>query len=220
MGADTKKNTTKNIVEVLDRAEERMYSRKTLENHEVESNTIDTIIASIHENSTGEKEHSLHVSELCQQLGEALKLSDVDLRKLKKAAYLHDIGKVVLYPRVLTKNLLSSEQDINEIKKHAIVGYRILNSFDDTADLAELVLAHHEKWDGSGYPRGLKGDEIPLLARIISIAGNYDRMVSECENKEAICKVDAVQMIRRNAGIKFDPQLAELFAQIIDNEEE
>lgn len=216
MGADTKQKIGDNIVEVLDRAEERMYSVKTLECNEFRSRVIDSIIATLHENSVREKDHSHHVSELCQELGKALKLSEVDIRKLKEAGYFHDIGKIVLDSKILNKNFQLSSQEWNEMKKHALVGYRILNSFDETVNLAEAVLAHHEQWDGGGYPKGLKGEEIPLLARIITIAESYDRMIHNSANTKAKSKAEAVRVIRENAGIKFDPQLAELFAHMVE----
>jgi len=149
-------------------------------------------------------------------LGRALKLSEVDIRKLKEAGYLHDIGKIVLDPKILNKNFQLSSQEWNEIKKHVPVGYRILNSFNETVDLAEAVLAHHEQWDGGGYPKGLKGEEIPLLARIITIAESYDRMIHDSANTKAKSKAEAVRVIRENAGTQFDPQLAELFAYMVE----
>lgn len=215
MGAHTKQNIVDDIVYALDMAEEKMYSAKTLERNEFRSGVIDNIITTLHDNSVIEKYHSKNVSELCQELGRALKLSEGDIRKLKKAGYLHDIGKIVLNIKVLNKNAKLSGEELNDIKKHSILGYRILNSFDDTVDLAELVLAHHEKWDGSGYPNGLKGEEIPLLSRIISIAESYDWMIIDSSNTMAKSKDDAISEIIENAGTQFDPQLAELFVQIV-----
>jgi diguanylate cyclase (GGDEF)-like protein/PAS domain S-box-containing protein/putative nucleotidyltransferase with HDIG domain len=215
-GAYTKVHIYDNIDEVLDMAEERMYLSKTLERGEFKKNVIDNIIKTLHENSHREKDHSLRVSELCQEMGKILKLSVVDIRKLKELGYLHDIGKIVLDPRVLNKCYGLTPQEKNETKKHSIIGYRILNSSESTVDLAELVLAHHEQWDGGGYPKGLKGEEIPLLARIASIAETYDRMIHPAECKEALSKTDAVRVIRESAGIRFDPQLAEIFAGMIE----
>jgi diguanylate cyclase (GGDEF)-like protein/PAS domain S-box-containing protein/putative nucleotidyltransferase with HDIG domain len=215
MGAAAKYSRNDRLMEALESAEEKMYLVKTLEHNEVGSSVVDTIITTLHEHSTWEKAHSIHVSELCQELGRALKLSQVDIRKLKEAGYLHDIGKVVLDPKKLNKNFNLSDQGWNEIKKHSIVGYRILNSFDDKVDLAESVLAHHEKWDGSGYPKGLKGEEIPLLARIISIVESYDRMLHS-GSEEAMSKTEAIRVIKENGGTWFDPHLTELFAQLME----
>lgn len=217
MGAGTKENVAVDILGVLDNAEERMYAAKTLERNEFRDSLIDSIVVSLHGNSAREREHSLNVSILCQELGRALNLPEVELRKLKEAGYLHDIGKTVLDPKIINRSYQLSSQELNEIKKHPVVGYRILNSFDATMDLAEPVLAHHEHWDGSGYPRGLKGGEIPLLARVIMIAGSYERMIYGSENTRAMSEGGALAVIKEKAGTLFDPRLAELFVQMIQD---
>lgn len=135
-----------------------------------------------------------------------MNLSIVEIRKLKEAAYLHDIGKVVLDNNLLNKrdNLTDNEQ--KEINQHPITGHRILNSFDSTLDLAEIVLAHHERWDGLGYPKGLKGNEIPLLARIIAVAEYYD-LLSNKHNNRAKTHEEAINALKKYSGSKFDPSI-------------
>ena len=220
MGADTKQNPDSNLVEVLNKAEERMYLAKTLECDKANSAVIDSIIHMLHENNPREKEHSIRVSELCRDMGIILKLSEIEIRKLEDAGYLHDIGKVVLEPELLKKRFSKTNQKWNEIKKHPIIGYRILNSFDHTLDLAEIVLDHQERWDGSGYPKGLNGEEIPKLARIIALAESYERKVSGADNFEAMSKEDALIDIRANAGKHFDPDLTETFIKMIEADHE
>ncbi|MGB4439079.1 MAG: HD domain-containing phosphohydrolase [Sedimentibacter sp.] len=219
MGADTKAHITDSIEHTLNNAEERMYLSKTLERKEMQSNVIKLIMETLHENSSREKDHSFNVSRLCGAVGRELKLSKLDIRKLKSAGCFHDIGKIALAPELLYKNDKLNNQELVEMKKHAMVGYRILNSFDDTADLADAVLLHHEQWDGNGYPKGLKGEEIPLHARIISIVENYDRMIYDSYGKESMSSFDAIQAIRENAGIKFDPQIVEVFANVIETKQ-
>ncbi|MDD2216098.1 MAG: diguanylate cyclase [Eubacteriales bacterium] len=220
MGADTKQNPDSNLVEVLNKAEERMYLAKILECDKANSAVIDSIIHMLHENNPREKEHSVRVSELCRDMGIILKLSEIEIRKLEDAGYLHDIGKVVLEPELLKKKFSKTNQEWNEIKKHPIIGYRILNSFDHTLDLAEIVLDHQERWDGSGYPKGLKGEEIPKLARIIALAESYERKVSGADNFEAMSKEDALIDIRANAGKHFDPDLTETFIKMMEADHE
>ncbi|MDD4239065.1 MAG: diguanylate cyclase [Desulfotomaculaceae bacterium] len=215
MGFYAKQDITEDLMQVLYNAEEKMYSAKALERDKVRRSVIDSIITTLHQNSPREKNHSLRVSELCQELGRALKLPEVELRKLKEAGYLHDIGKIVLEPKLLNKDYPLTNGECKEMNKHSIVGYRILNSFDDTVDLAELVLAHHEQWDGHGYPKGLKGEEIPLLARIIAVAESYDRIIYDSANNKVMSKADAVGAIRENAGTQFDPKIVELLGCFI-----
>jgi response regulator RpfG family c-di-GMP phosphodiesterase len=161
----------------------------------------------------GEKEAAIDLYVIIEY---GARIPEVDIRKLKEGGYLHDIGKIVLDPKLLNKNYQLTVQEENEVKNHSIVGYRILNSSERTVDLAELVLAHHEQWDGGGYPKGLKGEEIPLLARIITIAETYDRMIHPSQCNEAMSKTDALCSIRENAGVLFDPQLAEIFVNMIE----
>ena len=215
MGADTKCRKSDSIEEVLNRAEERMYSRKTLERREVGRNVIDRIISTINDSCPKERDHAFRISELSQRLGRALELPEDDIYKLKEAAFLHDIGKIALDLRMLDRESCLSDDERNELKKHTIIGFRILNSFDDTADLADVVLTHHEKWNGSGYPKGLREEEIPLLARIISIVENYDSLLSGLEKGQIESREEIAAIIRKNEGNLFDPQLAEKFAEIV-----
>ncbi|HWR23138.1 MAG TPA: HD domain-containing phosphohydrolase [Feifaniaceae bacterium] len=216
MGYATKAEAEEPLGRVLAAAEENMYSAKSLNRDDVRSRAIDAITASLYESSSREREHAERVSELSVRLGRALGLSEVKLKKLKEVARLHDIGKIVLEPNILNKNHLLTLEEWNEVKRHPIIGYRILNSFDDTVDLAESVLAHHEQWDGAGYPKGLKGEEIPLLARIVAVVESYERMTHDSDNTKARTKEDALRELRENAGGQFDPMLAELFARMLE----
>lgn len=215
VGFDVKQNLTEDIAQILDNAEEKMYSAKTIERDSIQSSVLDAIIRMLHKGSAREKEHSVRVSELCQGLGRALSFSDVDIRKLKDAGYFHDIGKIVLNPKLLSKNQLFTKEELSEIRKHAIVGYRILNSFYETIYIAEYVLAHHERWDGNGYPKGLKGEEIPMLSRIIAVVDIYDRMIHSIDNNKTMSKEEAVKAIRENAGKYLDHEIVEKFISML-----
>ena len=216
MGYATKAKAEEPINRVLATAEENMYAVKSLSRDDVRSRAIEAITDSLYQSSSREQEHSERVSELSVLLGRALGLSEVKLKKLKEVARLHDIGKFVLDPTILNKNHLLTLEEWNEVKRHPIIGYRILNAFDDTVDLAESVLAHHEQWDGSGYPKGLKGEEIPLLARIIAVVESFERMTHDSDNTKARTREDALRELRENAGRQFDPMLAELFARMLE----
>jgi len=215
MGSATKQTVNQKIMQMQEHAEDTMYFVKSLEQDNIKNSAIDSITSLLHQNSRREREHSQRVSELCQKLGKALNLPGEEIRKLKEAGYLHDIGKVVLEPELMNKNHLLTNPEWNEVKRHSIVGYRILNSFDNTLDLAETVLAHHERWNGSGYPKGLKGEEIPKLARIIAIVEGYDRMTHDSDNIRAMSKEDAIQTLKDNAGILFDPKLVDVFTEMV-----
>ncbi|MHB1367223.1 MAG: HD-GYP domain-containing protein [Eubacteriales bacterium] len=217
LGTETKYNITQNIGYILNKAEEKMYVAKAIERDKFKNSVIESIIKTLHDNSQREKIHSNRVSELCVDMGKKLNLSDSDTKKLTIAGYYHDIGKIVLSTELLNKVHHLTEEEWNEIKKHPVIGYRILNSFDQTLDIAEIVLSHQERWDGTGYPKGLKGDEIPMISRIISIAESYERRFAEAVGDEQDKEKKATEELRKAAGTHFDPALTEIFIKMIEN---
>ncbi|MDD4324296.1 MAG: HD domain-containing protein [Eubacteriales bacterium] len=109
-----------------------------------------------------------------------------------------------------------SDEELEKMQQHSAVGYRILSLLDETLDLAEYVYSHHEKWDGSGYPRGLKGEQIPLISRIIAVAETYERVLNKGDFPLRDRKKAALDVIKKSAGTQFDPQIAVLFTQMIE----
>jgi len=126
---------------------------------------------------------------------------------------LHDIGKIAIDDSILNKPGKLTEQEWEEIKRHPDIGYRILSTSYDFLELADCILAHHEKWAGTGYPKGLKGEDIPRIARIIAIADSYDAMTSERPYRKAMSEEEACIEIRKNSGTQFDPKIARIFIE-------
>ncbi len=218
IGISTKTDKNQDINDILASAEEIMYSVKTLERESFSEEEIDIIIGMLHTVSPEEKEHSESLSKLCYKLGRHLGLNEIDLRNLKEAGYYHDIGKVTLAPELLEHHQNFTKEELSEIRKHSLVGYRILNSTDRTVGIADAVLSHHEHWDGTGYPVGLKGDEIPLLSRIIAVVEYYDRLRKlppfNKEDGEAACKT----ALLNQAGKILDPHIVKAFIHMLENE--
>lgn len=214
LGLDVKTSPEQSLDEIIANAENAMYKDKTMNRKAISKDIIGSIIETLHSKSLSERQHSLNVSALCSDMGYELKLSETEISKLLRAAYHHDIGKIVLDDSILSKGT-HTEEEREEMRQHPAVGYRILNLFDETLDLAEYVYGHHENWNGTGYPRGLKGQQIPLLSRIIAIAETYDRVVSISELPVEDSKEAAVEVIERGAGTKFDPELAQLFSRLV-----
>lgn len=218
LGLDTKRSPEQPLDEIMANAENAMYKDKTMNRKFINKNIIDTIIETLHVRNPQEKQKSISVSELCADVGTALNLMETEVNKLKRAGYLYNIGKIVLDEDILTKEILSTEE-FEKVQQHPAVGYRILSLFDDTLDLAEYVYAHHERWDGKGYPRGVKGEQIPLLSRIIAIAETYNHVLNSGNLTLKERKLAALDVINNSAGTQFDPQIAKLFAQMIKSEE-
>jgi len=215
MGAHTKLDKSHSIDEIQEIAEEKMYFVKSTEKKEFQQEAVDFMIKTLHENMEKEHIHSINVSQLCEIMGKEMDLSEKDIQNLKTSGYLHDIGKVALEPKYLDENYTLSSQEKTDVKRHAVLGYRILNSLDSTHELAEAVMFHHEHWDGSGYPKGLKGEDIPLNSRIITLVEYYDRLLFGNNGSSPLSKEETLSLIRSNAGAKFDPQLVEVFLKIM-----
>ena len=184
-GYETKENDDTKIQVVLKNAEDHMYKKKLFESPSMRGETINTIISTLHEKNKREEQHSHRVSSICQSMGQAIGLPDEDIKELKTVGLLHDIGKIAIDENILNKPGKLTEDEWDKIKSHPEIGYRILSTVNDMSDMAEFILAHHERWDGKGYPKGLKGEQIPLQSRIIAIADAYDAMTSERSYRNA-----------------------------------
>nr|WP_281350144.1 diguanylate cyclase [Alkalibaculum sporogenes] len=212
-GWETKHRHDEKVVTVFKKAEDNMYRQKLSEHTSLRYKTLDIILNTLYEKNNIEESHLKSVSQLCVELGGALKLTNEQISELKSIGLMHDIGKIAIDEKILTETKSLSESDWIEIRRHSEIGYRILSSINEYAVLAGYVLAHHERWDGTGYPKGLKGEEIPWQSRIVAVADAYDAMVSKRHYKEALSKKDAMEEIKRNAGTQFDPEIAKVFIE-------
>ncbi len=219
IGWATKTTLDQKIMETYLKAEKDMYRRKLIESQQMKETTIQTIIHTLHEKDPREKMHSENVGDMSKRIGEALQLNQELIQEIEMAGFLHDIGMIAIDRGILEKQdrLTPSEYEI--IKRHAEVGYHILKSVDTFAYLSDYILAHHERWDGTGYPRGLKGKEIPLVSRIIMVAGSYEAMTSERVYRSAFSKEEAVQELIRCSGTQFDPNIVQVFLSILKRNE-
>ncbi len=124
---------------------------------------------------------------------------------------MHDIGKIGIDESILNNTNKLTEEEWEQMKRHSEIGYRILSSVNEFAEMAEYVLEHQERWDGTGYPKGLKEEEISVPARIICIADAFDAMTTERTYKRTLTKEEAAEELRLGAGTQFDPAIIELF---------
>jgi len=129
---------------------------------------------------------------------------------------LHDIGKIAIDDSILNKPGKLTDKEWESIKKHPEIGYRILSATPEYSEIAQDILSHHERYDGNGYPRGLKGDEIPIRARVISIADAFDAMISDRPYRKAMTSFEAIEEIKRNTGSQFDPEVSNIFVSLFE----
>jgi HD-GYP domain-containing protein (c-di-GMP phosphodiesterase class II)/putative methionine-R-sulfoxide reductase with GAF domain len=159
--------------------------------------------------------HSLRVSHLTAKLGEALNFSHEQLKVLERGSLLHDIGKIGIRDKILHKPGPLSEEEWKIMRLHPDIGSKIVEGIPFLQDTIPLIRHHQERWDGTGYPDGLGGEEIPILARMFSIVDAFDALTSSRPYREKISIVEAVEYLHEQAGILFDPQIVEVFKKLI-----
>lgn len=191
-------------------AEEEMYDRKLAESQRQREKMVDRIMDILFEKSPREKIHSDNVAKISLRLAELLNLSEDETENLKTTALLHDIGKISVDMSLLNAPRKLNDAEFENIKKHSKTGYHILKSVDRYTQVAEYVLSHHERYDGSGYPRGTAGNEIPLTSRIISIADAYEAMSFPLPYQSPLTRSEIINELKENSGTQFDPKLSEL----------
>ena len=190
-----------------------MYRRKLFESQSMRGKAISTIITTLHENNEREEIHSNRVASLCERMGIALDLTEDEITELKTIGLFHDIGKIAIDENILNNTGKLMDYEWKEIKRHPEIGYRILSTANEMSNIAGCVLFHHERWDGKGYPKGIKKEEIPFESRIIAIADAYDAMTSDRSYRRALPEDIVLDELLNNAGTQFDPELVRVFIE-------
>lgn len=211
LGASTKRYSNENIQDVIIEAENNMFKRKLVEKNSVSSSIIASLERTLFEKSHETEKHARRMSEFAQKLGKKIGLNENVLNDLSLLSSLHDIGKIAITEEILLKKTKLTEEEWEAIKKHPVIGSNIAKATTQIAHIAEGILYHHEWWNGSGYPKGLKGENIPIEARIISIVDAYDVMRNGRPYKKKMSETEAVMELKRCSGTQFDPDLVEIF---------
>ena len=203
--------------------EDRLRSRRAsfaaqlAEAQDTEVDALEGLIAMLQLHERDGRGHAVRVARLALAIADELGLAEDGMDRLEKGALLHDIGKLDMPASILSKPAPLDDDEWLVMRRHPQVGYDLLKNQPRFADAAEIVLSHHEAFDGSGYPRGLKGFEIPYEARILSVADAYDSMTTPHTQRPPMTPSLAIQEIERCSGRQFDPECAEALAPVLVN---
>ncbi len=178
---------------------------------------LDGLISMLQFHERDGRRHSRRVARLTMALADELEVPDDQMLELEHGALLHDIGKLDVPSSILNKSAPLDDEEWEVIRRHPQVGYDLLRKLPRFAGAADLVLAHHEAFDGGGYPRGLKGDRIPIGARILAMADSYDSMTHPHTQRPPMAPAMAISEIERCSGSQFDPRVAEALGAVLVN---
>ena len=216
VGDATRKRQGQRLPQVIRKAEERMYRHKLTESRSARSAIIAALQTSLSEKTMETKDHGQRMQYLADLLGRRIGMSGSELEELALAVMLHDIGKVAIPAQILEKPGKLTEREWQIMQSHTEVGYRIAAASLELAFVAEFILYHHERWDGTGYPEHRKETDIPLVSRVISLVDAYDVMVHERPYAAARSHEEAIAELKRCSGSQFDPQLTDMFVEILE----
>ncbi len=199
----------------LEEAQLDLRLKKMLNQKSNQSQSLTSLVRALEEVDANTEAHVRRTQKMGIALGRRIGLPDLQLSKLQLLCLLHDIGKIAVPLEILNKPGKLTDDEWAALRAHSEKGYQIAIATDELKPLAEPILYHHERWDGKGYPKGLKGEAIPVLSRIISIVDAYDAMVNDRCYRKAMPPEAAKQEIRDNAGKQFDPVLADAFLALL-----
>jgi diguanylate cyclase (GGDEF)-like protein len=219
-GVAAKTTNSELIEDIIVKAENDIYSKKTLHNQSSRNQVITALFNSLKEKYNEERIHSDRVSQYCLAMGKKMNLTYSEVLELELAGRMHDIGKITIPDHILKKPGKLTEDEWQVMKSHTTNGYQILRSADKYTRLADYALTHHERWDGKGYPKGLKQEEIPFFSRIIGICDAYEAMTSDRPYRKAMSKEYAISELKNCSGLQFDPHLVKIFIEEVLVEDE
>ena len=215
LGIVTKERADQDLRELLKIAEDRMYRNKLMERKSTRSAIIYSLQRTVQEKSLEMGEHAVRLKSVALDVGRAIGLPDDKLDELSLLAMLHDIGKLAISDQILGKPGRLLPEEWEAMQSHLEIGYRIVESTPELAHIGEALLAHHEWWDGTGYPKRLNGEQIPLISRILAIVDAYDVMTHDRPYRLAVSRDEALNELRQCAGTQFDPQLVDSFVEVV-----
>lgn len=215
IGIATAESNNKKLGQTYVEADDSMYHQKLHKGIATKTYLIDALIDSLDKKDCFDQGHGERMESLCRMIGEKVGLSAKQLEKLKQFVRVHDLGKVGITDAILFKEGPLSEEEWKIVQQHPEKGYRIALFSNNLKKVADLILKHHEHWDGTGYPLGLKGEEIPLECRILAIADTFDVMTTGRSYRETLTFQDTLAEIENCSGRQFDPALVNIFLSMM-----
>lgn len=215
IGISFKEKENQRTASLIMQAEQNLYADRIIESAKFNASTIQNLKSLLSKKNFETAAHISRVKGLALTLGDELGLNQEQRNSLSVAAELHDIGKVSIPDEILGKQEPLTEQEWEVVKQHPVTSYRIIYGLGDMYHIAEIVKNHHERYDGTGYPSGLKGEDIPLLARILTLVDSYDNMLNSPYVKKKMSAQDAVVEVNRCTGTQFDPVIVDALLKII-----
>ncbi|MGL4369990.1 MAG: HD domain-containing phosphohydrolase [Spirochaetota bacterium] len=195
-------------------ADDMMYHEKEIQRDFTRGLVLTTLMHEISKADKYRADHMLRVRDLAMAIGTAAGMNESDMEKLQLASRYHDIGMIGIDTAALKAKDPLSAEEYDSIKRHPEIGARIAEAHPFLRDISDIILKHHEWWNGEGYPKGISGDSIPLLSRIIAVADSFDSMTNNSYYRGVITEQEARDIIRKQSGIQFDPEMATLFLSI------
>jgi diguanylate cyclase (GGDEF)-like protein/PAS domain S-box-containing protein len=218
LGIATKKEPEENIEDVIKKAEDKMYKCKVADSKSVHESLVESLKENLKKGDSRSGRSTKQMEDYALLLGKKLNLSSAKLEELKLLINLHNIGKIALVDEIMSKRGRLTKEEWEIIKELPLIGYRIAESSQKLKTIAEPILAHHEWYNGSGYPRGIKGEEIPILSRISCLVNAYEAMTSPRPYRKKMTKKEAIEEIKRCSGTQFDPAIAKIFIEVLKKE--
>lgn len=202
------------IAKLFSEADSNMYKNKLLKSGSIRNAIVLTMNKALEARDFITEGHAERMEDVALLLGEKLGVSERSINDIRLLAQFHDIGKVGIPDKILFKPGKLTEEERSEMNKHSEIGYRIASSIPEIAHIANFILRHHERWDGNGYPLGLREEDIPLEDRIVALADTYDAMTNDRPYRKALSHEEAIKEIIKNSGTQFDPNLVEIFIKL------
>ena len=201
------KDIVTNLIDII--------AKLTLKNHEQFNDIVKIVMKALNEKDPYTQGHSIRVTEYALKIGEALGLEKDTMKELELAAVLHDIGKLGIPDKILKKPGRLTKEEFEIMRHHSDKGEKMLEGIADLEPYKKYVRAHHERYDGFGYPDGLKGESIPLISRIIFVADTFDAMTSDRPYRKGLSIETTIDELIKCSGTQFDPMIVETFIRVI-----